>query len=162
MKLLLLILTLLIDPTKIGKVNSIKSEAKEAYTKGDFKKSASLFKILSDSLGIDEEEVKMNLAHSYYQLKDTVQAQNAYQALTRSNNPAYRSIAHQQLGVLANQQRKYEQALEDFKSALKANPNNENENMKRLIILIISHNCYNNFHSYFNHSYDIPSWLSLY
>ncbi len=122
---LLLILGLLIDPTKIGKVNSAKSEAKQAYEKGDFKKAAALYKMLSDSLGVTEEEVKMNMAHAYFQSNDTTQARNTYQSLTQSTNRDLKSIAHQQLGVMANREGQFEPALAEFKSALKANPNNE-------------------------------------
>jgi tetratricopeptide (TPR) repeat protein len=122
---LLILLTLLIDPSKIGKVNSLKSKAKESYQRGEYKEAAQQYKTLTDSLGVREEEVSMNLAHSYFHLNDTAQAQNAYLAMTNSTNAHFRSVSYQQLGVLAHRQGKLEEALNYFKSALKADPSNE-------------------------------------
>ncbi len=119
-----LLLLMFIDPGKIGKVNSAKSEAKKAYLAGDYKNAIAQYKLL-DSLGVKEDEVTMNLAHSYFHLNDTVNAQSNYQSLTTSANPKFRSLADQQLGVLANRNGKFEEALTDFKSALKADPTNE-------------------------------------
>ena len=122
---LLILLTLLIDPPKIGKVNSLKSQAKESYQRGEYKDAVKQYKTLTDSLGVREEEVSMNLAHSYFHLNDTAQAQNAYLAMTNSANNQFKSVSYQQLGVLAHRSGKLEEALNYFKSALKADPSNE-------------------------------------
>ena len=56
MKLVLayaLLLVLAIDPAKIGKVNSAKSEAKKAYNSGDYKKAIERYTYLLDSLGVN-------------------------------------------------------------------------------------------------------------
>ncbi len=123
--ILFLIMAMLIDPGKIGKINTLKSEAKEAYKKGDFKVAISKYRYLVDSLGVQEDEVRLNLANAYFQAKDTTYTANNYQPLTQSTNSKIRSIAHQQLGVLSNRQNKYEEALANFKQALKADPTNE-------------------------------------
>jgi len=126
MKYLLLSLLLLIDPPgKIGKVNSAKSEAKDHYERGEYKEAAAQYRTLVDSLGVNEDEVSMNLAHSYFQLNDTTNAQNNYLPLTNSTNPKFRSLANQQLGVMANRTGKIEEALSYFKNALKADPAND-------------------------------------
>lgn len=122
---LLLLLTLLIDPSKIGKTNEAKSKAKESYARGEYKEAAEQYRTLIDSLGVNEEEVSMNLAHSYFQLNDTLNARNAYLGMTNSRNANYQSISYQQLGNLSHRQGKLEEALAYFKSALKANPANE-------------------------------------
>lgn len=116
---------LVIDPGKIGQINGLKSEAKEAYLKGDFATAITKYRFLVDSLGVEEEEVRLNLANAYFQSNDSTYTANVYQSLTQSSNPAIRSIAHQQLGVLSNRQNKFEEALANFKQALKANPANE-------------------------------------
>ena len=54
---LLLLLLLWIDPNKIGKVNKAKSEAKEAFQRGEFKNAIAQYKTLVDSLGVKEDEV---------------------------------------------------------------------------------------------------------
>lgn len=122
--LFLILLTFFIDPGKIGEVNKAKEKAKEAYARGEYKDAAAQYRIL-DSLGVKEEEVTMNLAHAYYHLNDTVNARNAYLGLTNSADPHYKSVSYQQLGMLAHRENKLEESLTYFKSALKADPANE-------------------------------------
>ena len=120
-----ILLALFIDPGKIGKVNAAKSEARKAFERGEFKNAVTQYKTLIDSLSVKEDEVTMNLAHSYFNLNDTLNAQNTYLPLTSSPQAKFRSLAHQQLGVLANRQGKFEEALNYFKNSLKADPTNE-------------------------------------
>jgi len=122
---LLLLLAMLIDPTKIARINSLKSEAKSAYIKGDFKTAVQKYKYLVDSLNIQEDEVLLNLANAYFQLNDTANAAGQYLSLTRSPKSQLRSKAQQQLGVLTNRQGKSEEALNHFKEAIKSDPTNE-------------------------------------
>jgi len=126
MKLLsaLCLLLLFIDPGKIGKENSAKEQAKQAYLRGDYKTAINKYRYLTDSLGVDEEEVKLNLAHAYFQTGDSLNAPGLYQQLSASKNADIRSLANQQLGVAANRQGKFEDALNYFKQALKADPAN--------------------------------------
>lgn len=119
------LLAFTVDPGKIGKVNSLKSEAKEAYKKGDYQKAIEKYRYLVDSLSVTEDEVRLNLANAYFESNDTVNTFQSYQPLTQSTNSKIRSIAHQQMGVLANRQGKFEEALASFKQALKADPTNE-------------------------------------
>lgn len=116
---------LLSDIDRIAKINSYKSEAKKAYQSGDFKTAAEKYQYLIDSLQVNEEEVVMNLANSYFQLNDTVNASNKYKSLVESQSAKMRTLSNQQLGVLANRVGKYEEALSYFKQALKADPTNE-------------------------------------
>jgi tetratricopeptide (TPR) repeat protein len=120
-----LALLLFIDPGDIGKANTAKSKAKEAFIKGDYKTAIEKYKFLTDSLGVKEEEVLMNLAHSYFNLNDTANAIASYQKLLSSNNKQLKSNAYQQLGVLNNRQEHLEEALANFKEALKTDPTNE-------------------------------------
>jgi Ca-activated chloride channel family protein len=122
---LLLLLALLIDPTKIGKINTLKSEAKKAYEAGDFKTAISKYRYLVDSLDVREDEVLLNLANAYFQSNDTTNALSQYQAVTQSAKSQLRSKAQQQLGVMANRQGKFEEALNHFKQAIKSDPTNE-------------------------------------
>lgn len=119
------LLAFTVDPGKIGKVNSLKSEAKKAYKKGDYQKAIEKYRYLVDSLGVTEDEVRLNLANAYFESNDTVNTFQNYQPLTQSANSKIRSIAHQQMGVVANRQGKFEEALASFKQALKADPTNE-------------------------------------
>jgi tetratricopeptide (TPR) repeat protein len=125
MKTAWLILLLLVDPVKIGKVNTLKDQAKKAFQTGDFKSAITHYRTLTDSLRVSEDEINLNLAHAYFQLNDTVAAQQGYQNALRSVNRKYQSIAHQQLGTLLNRQGKFDEALASYKAALKADPANE-------------------------------------
>ncbi len=133
--LVLLIFTLLLtDLDKIGKINSLKKEAKKAYLGGDYKTAVEKYKYLVDSLDVKEDEVLLNLAHSYFELLDTANVSNAYLPLTQSTNSKIKSVAHQQLGVAANRQGKFEVALDQFKQALKADPTNEDSRFNYEIV----------------------------
>lgn len=121
----LMLLILGIDPGKIGQINSAKANAKKAFVAGDYKTALQHYKFLTDSLGVKEDEVMMNLAHSYFNLSDTANAFSSYQQLQASANKTLKSNAHQQLGVLNNRQNRLEDALTNFKEALKTDPTNE-------------------------------------
>ena len=115
---------ILIDPSKIAKVNNAKSEARKAYINGDYKKAVSMYTYLTDTLDVREDEVMINLANSYFQVKDTANAISTYQSLTASPKAHIRSKAQQQLGILHHRQGKLEEALANFKEAIKADNSN--------------------------------------
>ena len=117
-------LLFMVDPGKIGKVNSAKSEARKAYAAGDYKKAIEKYRYLTDSLDVTEDEVMLNLANSYFQTNDTTNASSTYSALTGSVKPHIRSKAQQQLGILNHKLGKLEEALNNFKQAIKADANN--------------------------------------
>lgn len=120
-----LVLAMLTDPTRISKINSLKAEAKKAYLKNDFKTAIAKYRYLVDSMDVHEDEVLLNLASAYYNLKDTTNALSQYQSLTASSKNEFRSKAQQQLGVMAEQQGKHEEALNHFKEAIKSDLNNQ-------------------------------------
>jgi Ca-activated chloride channel family protein len=115
---------LVIDPGKIARINSAKKEARQAYMDGEYNEAVKKYVYLSDSLGVREDEVMINLANSYFQVKDTANAINTYQSLTASAKGHIRSKAHQQLGILQHQQGKFQESLNNFKQAVKADPAN--------------------------------------
>jgi Ca-activated chloride channel family protein len=121
---LILLTMITIDPSKIARINTAKSEAREAYVEGDYKTAVSRYKYLSDSLDVKEDEVMINLANSFFHVKDTANAMSTYQSLTASPKDHIRSKAHQQLGILQHQQGKFPEALANFKEAIKADNNN--------------------------------------
>lgn len=113
------------DPWKIGKINSKKKEARKAYAAGDYKKAIQDYRYLVDSLEVNEDEVTLNLAGAYYLTKDTANAQSHYLTAAKSDKPIIRSKAEQQLGMMANRQGRQEEALDHFKQAIKADPQND-------------------------------------
>jgi hypothetical protein len=123
--LLAVILNILtVDPGKIGEVNTVKSEAREAFASGNYELALKKYRYLTDSLGVNEDEVSLNMANAFFQLNDSASATSMYQSLTGSPKPVIRSKAQQQLGVLNHRQGKMEAALNNFKQAIKADPNN--------------------------------------
>ncbi len=126
MKLLFFITVLVLspDPIEINRINKTKRAAETAYNSGNYELAASKYKMLADSMHIAEDEVYLNMAHSYYHLNDSANATNAYQQLTSSSDKEIRSIAYQQLGVMAKNYRQLNEAESMLKSALRANPAN--------------------------------------
>lgn len=126
MKWILSVLLLFVstDPTKIGEVNDMKKAAKRDYEALHYQAAAQKYRYLIDSLGVNEDEVALNLANALFQLGDSTTAAH-YSTLVASANPAIQSKALQQLGVLANRNERPEQALEYFKKSVKANPVND-------------------------------------
>lgn len=120
----LLLLTTLTDPGKISKVNSLKEQARKAYNAGDYTNAIEKYRMLKDSLQVSEDEVSLNLANAYFQKNDTTAALTEYQPLLTSPNNSIRSKANQQVGILNNRQGKFEDALNHFKQAIKADPSN--------------------------------------
>src|SRR5689334_6563805 len=109
MKLALTLIMLLltsIDRTRISRINSAKADARKEFNDGHYLNAVNRYRYLIDSLGVDEDEVRMNLAHAYYLAKDTTKARPIYQNLTQSSKSMIRSNALQQLGVLNNTQGK--------------------------------------------------------
>lgn len=121
----LVALITLTDPTLISKINGLKADAKKAYLKNDFKTAINKYRYLVDSLNVREDEVLLNLASAYYNLKDTTHALQQYQSLTGSSKNQLRSKAQQQLGLIADQQGKQEEALTHFKEAIKSDLTNQ-------------------------------------
>ncbi len=119
-----LILVLSPDPIEISRINKTKKAAETAYNSGNYELAASKYRILTDSMLIDEDEVFLNMAHSYFHLNDSANATGTYNQLTGSPNKEISSIAYQQLGVMAKNNRQLNEAEAMLKSAIRANPAN--------------------------------------
>lgn len=135
---ILLIMSPFTDLDKIARINKAKKEAKEAYLANDFQLAHDKYKFLVDSLGVIEEEVLLDFAHTLYNLNDTTNAVNNYQELSESTNKKISSVAEQQLGQVMFDKKQYEPALEHYKNALRRDPTNQDarynyELLKKLI-----------------------------
>ena len=126
MKSYFLILLLLFanDPRKIAKVNSIKKEAEKAFLNSDYELAISKYQLL-DSMGVEDDAIKLNLAHALYQLSDTAAAKTNYHSVLTSSDNKLRSVAYQQLAVMHTDENKLEEALQNLKYSIKADPTNE-------------------------------------
>ena len=134
----LLIVSPFTDLDKIARVNKAKKEAEKAYMEGNYQKAHDAYKLLIDSMGVKEDEVLLDFAHTQYHLKDTTNAVKSYQQLAQSSNRTIASVAEQQLGQAFFDKKQYEPALEHYKNALKENPSHQDarynyELLKKLI-----------------------------
>ena len=111
--------------SRSGEIRRFKEQASEAFRKGKYDEALVFYRHLYDKLNTGEEEVMVNLAHCYFTQRNNKQATALYQIACRSPKPGVRSLAWQQLGVLAYRKRRYEWAGMCFKNALKSNPAND-------------------------------------
>ncbi|REE02105.1 hypothetical protein [Marinoscillum furvescens] len=127
MKKLLILLVLLgsTDPVEISRQNKLKSKAETAFEHGQYEVARNNYRTLYDSMGVEDPAIALNLAHSYYALGDTANAKLKYQSVTSYNNRKLKSIAYQQLGVMAKTPQTLNESLQYLKAALKADPTNE-------------------------------------
>lgn len=112
-----------LDRTK--RVNKTVAQAEQALQRKDYANASRQFRYLVDSLRFTEPAARLDLAHSLFEGKDTLNARQQYQRLDSVTNVPARSVALQQLGVLAGNRNENEQALAYFKRTLKADPTNE-------------------------------------
>ncbi|HYG38345.1 MAG TPA: hypothetical protein VD908_06995 [Cytophagales bacterium] len=109
---------------KTARINKEKSAAEKAFKEGNYKEALTHYKILTDSFEVKEEPVLINKAHCYYRMKDSVQAKKVYGALVNAGDNSIKSIANNQLGLLAFKEKNLDMAQNYFKAALKALPQN--------------------------------------
>jgi len=105
----------------IAKMNSLKQEAQKAYDAGEYETALEKYQYLVDSMDVDSDEIKLNMAHAYFHVDDTANARSYYQELSQSDNKKIKSS----LGVLSDKPESMDVALDYFKEALKTDPSNE-------------------------------------
>jgi Ca-activated chloride channel family protein len=110
---------------RITEMNSLKEKAAVYYQNKDFVKSIAFYENLLNVYKETDEHVVLDLANSYFQLKRYNSAIDSYKLLINSKDPALKSTAYLQLGVIYSSNNKKEIGLSYFKEALKASPENE-------------------------------------
>ncbi|OEK05153.1 hypothetical protein [Roseivirga misakiensis] len=64
---ILLLFTSVTDPvTKIAKSNKLKKQASQAYNEGDYESAITAYQLLLDSLDVDDNKARLNLANAAY------------------------------------------------------------------------------------------------
>jgi len=122
---LLLLINPLTDLDKIAQVNKLKKDAKTAFNKGDYSTAIDKYNYLLDSMQVEDDNIKLNLANAYYKTNDSTSAANSYNNLLSSKDKVVKSVAHQQLGIMTDRAKKFDEALNHFKNAIKTNPAND-------------------------------------
>jgi Ca-activated chloride channel family protein len=111
--------------TRFSEINNYIGAAEDNFQKGEYELAIKDYSILIKDYKLKDENILLNLAHSYYAIQDTTNAQKAYQNLLNSQDSITRSIAHQQLGNLFWITGKKNKAIYHYTEALKANSNND-------------------------------------
>ncbi|AYA36654.1 hypothetical protein D3Y59_06050 [Hymenobacter oligotrophus] len=94
-----------------------------AYAQRDYATAAAAY-ARARGLGVTDEGVLLNLGHAYARLGRQPEARQAYGSLLQSAVPEVRSVARQQLAVLAAADGNYAQATALLRQALLDNPRN--------------------------------------
>lgn len=110
--------------TRIHDRNTAIQQAQAAYRRGDFSAAVLSYKEAVNKLGATDEEVILNLGHASVRAGQAAEARAAYGRLLTSPTLRTRSIAQQQLAVLASSKGDYAQALSFLRQALLSNPAN--------------------------------------
>ena len=108
----------------ISKINEIKKEAKRNFSEKKYDQAIDKYKYLIDSMNLNDDNVMLNLSHSYLLNGDTLNAIDGYNSLTTSKKNKIKSIAYQQLGVISDKYQKLKESSELFKNSIKSNPEN--------------------------------------
>lgn len=111
---------------RIAQTNQLKEEAAEAYKAGKFEQAAVIYKTLVDSFEVNSEPLQLNLGHSLARSGKEQEADATYRTLAaNANDKVIKSLAFQQLGVMATKKQNLKDAVSYFKQSLKAHPAND-------------------------------------
>jgi tetratricopeptide (TPR) repeat protein len=109
----------------ISRSNRAKIEAQEAYQEKDYDKALEAYQNIATSSLFAEPEARLNLAHSYFQLKQLKNAERYYLRLSKVKNSILASRAFNQLGMIKTINKDTLTALQFFRESLRQNPDNQ-------------------------------------
>jgi hypothetical protein len=112
-----------IDRSK--RVNQTVEKVESALQQKNYLAAGLHLRYLVDSLHVTDPEVRLDLAHALFNGKDTLKSRLQYQRLDSIADKAIRSVALQQLGVLAGIHNANEEALDYCKQTLRIDPTND-------------------------------------
>lgn len=110
---------------QISRNNQARRNAEAAYLAGHYQQALTLYAYLSRNTTTIDPAVRLNLGHTYFQLKQYARARPQYETLLRSDRPDLRTVAATQLGVIACFERDSAAALTLFRQALLEDADNE-------------------------------------
>lgn len=120
---LLLISDLWSDFSRIATMNAELYVADAAYRNKDYRAAAFHYSRLVDSLKADDPRLVLNCGHAWFRVGSKRRAWQYYSRLSQERNKQIQSVAWTQLGFMVKDQPA--RALSYFRSALHANPNND-------------------------------------
>ncbi|MEJ8755909.1 tetratricopeptide repeat protein [Pontibacter sp. H259] len=109
----------------VSRINSYADRAAKAYNQEKYAEAITAYEYLLEDLEVEDDQLRLNLAHAYYKAGLLPDAQNQYRLLADHTSEHIRSVVHLQLGNIASNGKKYPQALSLYRNALIADPENE-------------------------------------
>ncbi len=113
------------DWKKISITNEALASAEKSFKEADYENSVRNHLSLLEDHGLDHPEVRFNLALSYHNNGQEEDAKKTYEPLISVDANNIPSFAANQQGVLLGNEKKYQEALSYFKTALLKDPENE-------------------------------------
>ena len=96
-------------------------EFNQAIEWKDYRKAVNIFEKIDAVYRDIDANLRMNAAHAYFQLKDTLNARINYDQIKNLSDPVQSAYARNQLGVLALQRGDSATAISYFKEAIERN-----------------------------------------
>ncbi len=109
----------------ISQINSYSQKAATAYYRQDYIEAIAAYEYLLKELEVQDDQLLLNLAHTYYKAGLTGKAQETYRLLADHPSNHLRAVVHFQLGNITASRQKYTQALSLYRQALILEPANE-------------------------------------
>lgn len=124
--LVLLLLGIFDGINRIGKTNRLKEEAQEAFLNQEYDVAVARYTYLIDSMKIEDEAMLINLANALFRNDSIKKADERYdQVLGMATDKVIIGAAQNQAGWILGNDQKYQEAIQHFKDALRADPDNE-------------------------------------
>jgi hypothetical protein len=111
--------------TNVSERNALKYEADKAILQKNYTKAVVLYKKLSESTFLVNPELRLDLAHAYFMVEDTANANLEYKKIQHIADKELASTASLQIGLIDLKKKDSATALVNFKFALEKNPENE-------------------------------------
>lgn len=109
----------------ISLINEYAATAAAAYEREEYIESIAAYEYLLNDREVQDDQLRLNLGHSYFKIGELQKAQQQYTLLAGHSSRYIRAVALLQLGNIAARNKKYKQALSHFRHALILEPGNE-------------------------------------
>ncbi|WP_375583603.1 hypothetical protein [Cyclobacterium xiamenense] len=123
--LLWILLLIPADWKKIALTNEALAKAERSFKEADYENAVRNHLALVEEHGLEQPEIRFNLALSYQNNGQEEDAKKTYEPLVSAPGHTIPSFAANQQGVLLGNEQKYQEALSYFKTALLKEPGNE-------------------------------------
>jgi tetratricopeptide (TPR) repeat protein len=108
----------------VSRSNEARKKGQLAYKNADYSEAVLAYRTVLSASMFTQPEVRLNLAHAYFQQKQWQNAQRYYSQLAAVRQPVLASRAQMQLGIIHALRRDTLSALRFFQKSLITNPEN--------------------------------------